>query len=503
MKDTPGVPTFWERLFRIGRSRTSTMVKKRGIYADARTIGACLLSLTAFGALLVFVEVYFAMKLWPAPTRLAGTAVAELWAMACLLAGGALGFLFGIPKSNQGQAAPLSQAGKPQPQAAYTQRVNTSLEEVSDWLTKLLLGIGLVQLQKVPELLRSYSKIMGADNWAMANSEGFGIGVIVYFSILGFLGFYLMTRLYLQRALGEAAGMLDTTPIKANLSIQETIALKSAWIDFSERSRELTGAAMKAAKKLVAEVNMEDLESPDDYAMWGKAQLGEANYAETDLDKAAAYKNAVAAYKQASQMAPNDIEIQQEYAVAMFLEKEKDLKSDKTFPICLRDQLMKAYRNLGANTSVVIREKVYTSLTWINLYLARPGGYEEAIRLAEEYNRDPGHLPSGGIEVNLALAYGQNMTDLNGEIQSLSDRLASETDETKKKSLEDLIKNKKEKADEVRKKALDAMICAISLDPTWNNTFVELLTRPDRTDDDLIAFENDNDFRSELGLASV
>jgi hypothetical protein len=72
---------------------------------------------------------------------------------------------------------------KARPQSAYTQRVNTSLEEVSDWLTKLLLGIGLVQLGKVPGLLRSYSKVINADSGALPNSEGFGIAIIVYFRL--------------------------------------------------------------------------------------------------------------------------------------------------------------------------------------------------------------------------------------------------------------------------------------------------------------------------------
>ena len=84
-----------------------------------------------------------------------------------------------------------------------------------------------MQLGKVPGLLRSYSKVINADSGALKNSEGFGIAIIVYFSILGFLGFYLMTRLYLQRALGEAASMgLDIVTAGAKLSIEETIALE-------------------------------------------------------------------------------------------------------------------------------------------------------------------------------------------------------------------------------------------------------------------------------------
>jgi hypothetical protein len=74
-----------------------------------------------------------------------------------------LGFLFGIPKSLQRGAAP---APPPQPAsgtpAAATAAngngsagrtsgpafgTNTSLEEISDWLTKIIIGLGLVQFQ--------------------------------------------------------------------------------------------------------------------------------------------------------------------------------------------------------------------------------------------------------------------------------------------------------------------------------------------------------------------
>lgn len=117
-------------------------LKKRP-FADAIWIGLWFLVSASLGEILIFIVVFFPNY------NLSATAVAELWAIACLLAGGALGFLFGIPKSVQGASVATAE-GKTRAQPAYAQRVNTSLEEVSDWLTKLLLGIGLVQLEKYP-----------------------------------------------------------------------------------------------------------------------------------------------------------------------------------------------------------------------------------------------------------------------------------------------------------------------------------------------------------------
>ena len=61
----------------------------------------------------------------------AGTTI--MWALVCLSSGGAIGFLFGIPKILQleNPAATVT---------AYRQQPNTNLEQISDWLTKLLLS---------------------------------------------------------------------------------------------------------------------------------------------------------------------------------------------------------------------------------------------------------------------------------------------------------------------------------------------------------------------------
>jgi hypothetical protein len=55
---------------------------------------------------------------------------------AASFAGLLLGFLFGLPKT-------LERSGK----GRLT--TNTNLDQISDWLTKILVGLGLVQLGKV------------------------------------------------------------------------------------------------------------------------------------------------------------------------------------------------------------------------------------------------------------------------------------------------------------------------------------------------------------------
>ena len=43
---------------------------------------------------------------------------------------------------------------------AFSYKANTALEEVADWLTKMVVGVSLVQLNKVPGYLSRASELM-------------------------------------------------------------------------------------------------------------------------------------------------------------------------------------------------------------------------------------------------------------------------------------------------------------------------------------------------------
>jgi len=139
-------------------------------------------------------------------------AAAVMWALALAVVGGLVGFLFGIPK--------VLQAGRPQalPTAAaasgpaadggstgYEQRVNTNLEDISDWLTKIVVGLGLVNLKTiVPQLDGLAARVGRSLNGGAEGHESFGLALVLFFIIGGFLFTYLLTRLYLQGALVRA-----------------------------------------------------------------------------------------------------------------------------------------------------------------------------------------------------------------------------------------------------------------------------------------------------------
>jgi len=64
-----------------------------------------------------------------------------LFAFAAVAAGAATGFLFGIPRTLQGNT----------PTESTSYQVNTNLEQISYWLTKIIVGLGLIKLKTIPD----------------------------------------------------------------------------------------------------------------------------------------------------------------------------------------------------------------------------------------------------------------------------------------------------------------------------------------------------------------
>jgi len=124
---------------------------------------------------------------------------AILWALACFVIGVFAGFLFGIPKVIQAATRKREEV-----EPRYRQRVNTNLEEISDWLTKTIVGLGLIELYKMPAFFRGLGEIFAANVGKPETGYGVFVAAILFFLIGGFLLSYLITRLYLQGAIGRA-----------------------------------------------------------------------------------------------------------------------------------------------------------------------------------------------------------------------------------------------------------------------------------------------------------
>jgi hypothetical protein len=139
---------------------------------------------------------------------------------ASFLSGGLVGFLFGIPRTLQqdGVQGTLQPANEKDTSQDERQRAsygaNTNLEQISDWLTKILVGVGLTQIAELPQALQKYADYAAVGLGGFPSSEVFALALLIYFSICGFLIGFLATRLklpgaYRQADLAQLASKVD------------------------------------------------------------------------------------------------------------------------------------------------------------------------------------------------------------------------------------------------------------------------------------------------------
>jgi hypothetical protein len=113
-----------------------------------------------------------------------------LIAVALFVSGGMLGFLFGIPKMEK--TIPVIPATS---KRTSNFSDNANLEEISDWLTKIIVGLTLVQFNNIKTMLhdgaRSINETLGMTNF---NFYVFGYAMIIFYLAAGFLISYFWTR---------------------------------------------------------------------------------------------------------------------------------------------------------------------------------------------------------------------------------------------------------------------------------------------------------------------
>lgn len=124
------------------------------------------------------------------------TFVLILTGLASLSGGAILGFLFAFPKAAPVEKPELSDSES----ASVTHSVNANLNEVSDWLTKMIVGLGLVNLAKIDSWLLKAGKEIGGD----FDGQIIVAVSIPFFAAAGFLLTYIKTRVDLAPALAEA-----------------------------------------------------------------------------------------------------------------------------------------------------------------------------------------------------------------------------------------------------------------------------------------------------------
>jgi len=103
-----------------------------------------------------------------------GTAM--VFAGAAALVGGVVGFLFGIPLTSKQRAAGAD---------GSQYETNTNLEQVSDWLTKIIVGVGLVQLGRALPALTRLATSLNDPLGGTPYGGAFGLGLTIFYALLG------------------------------------------------------------------------------------------------------------------------------------------------------------------------------------------------------------------------------------------------------------------------------------------------------------------------------
>jgi hypothetical protein len=152
--------------------------------------------LAVIGAVVVLV--YSGSAGWTGGGHIANVfSIGLMAACAAIVAGGLLGFLFGVPHIREGEAAQTQSGVRNNPAdsedesvssgSSIAYRPNTSLEQISDWLTKMLVGVGLVEIKVIPHKLKGAAAFVAKGLGDNDQAQAFALTLLVFFAICGFV----------------------------------------------------------------------------------------------------------------------------------------------------------------------------------------------------------------------------------------------------------------------------------------------------------------------------
>lgn len=205
---------------------------------------------------------------YPAASWLGTTAKVGAWGifsslallyLAGLLVGGLLGLLFAVPRSlwGVGYSAPLTRSADAKiEEDGRLYRPNSNLEEISDWFTKILVGVLLINVDKVAGTLGQFAQVLGSalsqtdpeEPPRVAGLAGtIALTLLIFAVILGFLWGYLWSRLHLLDMFTDA----DRIKRQNN----ELHANQRAWLLFNDQLTGRRTVPEAELKEVLAKVN--------------------------------------------------------------------------------------------------------------------------------------------------------------------------------------------------------------------------------------------------------
>lgn len=179
--------------------------------------------------------------------RLMGGFVAILACAGAFSVGGMLGLLFGSPTMGSGQTRGQS-GGERSTQIGV--RPNTSLERVADWLTTMIVGLGLVNLGAIKLEATTMSVWLTQAITGSVSPNGTpGITLAIGFSFAGFLLVYLWSMRFLPSELRDSYDALRERAENAEAQARSLLSKfkENARFVVPEEKLEQIGSRLKGA----------------------------------------------------------------------------------------------------------------------------------------------------------------------------------------------------------------------------------------------------------------
>jgi tetratricopeptide (TPR) repeat protein len=337
---------------------------------------------------------------------------------ASAVAGGFLGFLFGIPRQLRQSNAPTSQLavatgpGSSGNSTDYSQigsggadkalearaaaatnrlyRNNTNLEEISDWITKIIVGISLVQATTIYEHVSAAADRFKSS--AMADAVGADVVfvlVLVAGATAGFLFFYLETRTRITMLFVDTEAVVDPQAVFEQQRTIEAVA-RAPIADLGGRS-DRPGRAVSAAPitedQVLLNTPYDELQSPEQFAAWGSAQARAGNL-----------QAAIRALNVAIAKQPNNKDL---------LLKLADVQALQGNWRTSYNLLAEAGESLKDDPEILMRELM------ASLYLGTPESFQKALPISEKLLASKEGAQDPYVYLWTAAAQGQRYGSLN------------------------------------------------------------------------------------------
>lgn len=176
--------------------------------------------------------------------------------------GAAFGFLFAVPRllsdlsvsdgdlpaAKPDKRPGAADSGAPGTLSSRLLRSNTNLERISDWLTTMLVGVGLSQIGAIGTTLGQFSEFLAKSALVFPGASGMapsagalpavGPMILIFGVVTGFLCVYVYTRVILSGLFNQAERDLTIAPERAQVSakvagavVQEARALSAQTTD--------------------------------------------------------------------------------------------------------------------------------------------------------------------------------------------------------------------------------------------------------------------------------